>query len=229
MIMQVVILAAGKGSRLKHLTQHTPKPLVQVGGRPLLEHTLERLPENTSEIILVVGYLGQKIQDHFGDAYNDIPIRYVWQQEQNGPGSALQLCSDCITDDFMVMYSDDIVDAHSLARLAQEDSGILAIEHDKPHAFGVIEHDSDMQLVDVEEKPENPKTNIVSVGPCKFPRTVLDYTLDPHPVTGEYYVIDFARLHIPHGGVTVVLADEWLTVSSPEDVNRVGAILEEAE
>ena len=223
--MQVVILAAGKGSRLKHLTTDTPKPLVHVGGRPLLEHTLDRLPKVVSEIIMVIGYLGDKMQAHFGDQYKHLPIKYVWQEEQTGPGSALKLCKDLITDDFLVMYSDDIVDAASLHALAETEAGILGFTHDKPHAFGVIEHDDEFNLVDIEEKPENPKTNVVSVGPFKFPQRAIDYPLVQHPRTGEYYVVDFARQHIPHGGVKVVIADEWLTVSSPEDAQSVGAIL----
>ena len=76
--MQCVILAAGKGERMRPLTNDRPKPLVLVLGRPLLEHIIEALPAAIDEIILVVGYRGEQIQKHFGTEYGGRRVHYVW-------------------------------------------------------------------------------------------------------------------------------------------------------
>ncbi len=65
--MQCVILAAGKGTRLRPLTDNTPKPLVPVAGKPLIDHTIDALPSAIDELILVVGYLGDQLRAHFGN------------------------------------------------------------------------------------------------------------------------------------------------------------------
>ena len=72
--MQAVILAAGVGKRLKPLTDDLPKPMVRVNGRPILEYTLSILPKEIDEVILIVGYLKEKIIEYFGDSFKGVPI-----------------------------------------------------------------------------------------------------------------------------------------------------------
>ena len=69
--MQAVILAAGLGTRLRPLTDNKPKPMVEVKGKPIIAHNIERLPETISEIIVVLGYMGEKISDYL-DAHESI-------------------------------------------------------------------------------------------------------------------------------------------------------------
>ena len=76
--MQAVILAAGRGVRMGALTESTPKPMLQIKGRTLLEYKLAALPEEVDEVIIVVGYLGGMIQSHFGGEYNgNLPKKEV--------------------------------------------------------------------------------------------------------------------------------------------------------
>ncbi len=77
--MQAVILAAGRGTRMGALTEHTPKPMLLVNGRPVLEYIFDSLPEEIDEVIIVVGYLGSVIQKHFGGFYKGKKILYVEQ------------------------------------------------------------------------------------------------------------------------------------------------------
>ena len=67
--MQVVILAAGHGTRMEELTTRVPKPMLDVAGKPLLEYKLEALPDEIDEIVIVTGYLGDFIKRHFGSSY----------------------------------------------------------------------------------------------------------------------------------------------------------------
>lgn len=75
--MRAVILAAGEGKRMRPLTEKIPKPMLQVLGRPLLEHIFDSLPDAVDEVILGIGYLGGQIKAHFGSSFGGCKIRYV--------------------------------------------------------------------------------------------------------------------------------------------------------
>ena len=78
--MKAVILAAGEGVRMRPLTLRTPKPLLQVAGRPLLEHIIYALPKDINELIVVIGYLGDQIKNFLGNEYHGLKIQYIWQK-----------------------------------------------------------------------------------------------------------------------------------------------------
>src|SRR3989344_7669374 len=106
--MQAVILAAGRGKRMNHLTSGTPKPLIRVAGKNLIEHKLDILPSEIDEVIIVVGYLGDQIEDDFGDFYGDKKIIYVDQGDLNGTAGALWQAKPLLGERFIVMMGDDI-------------------------------------------------------------------------------------------------------------------------
>src|SRR5262245_18769194 len=106
--MQCVILAAGKGTRLRPLTENTPKPLVKVAGKTLLDHIVESIPSSVDELIIVTGYLGHMIQEHCGQEFHGRKVKYVTQEEQNGTAKALWLCKDLIKGRFLFLFADDI-------------------------------------------------------------------------------------------------------------------------
>jgi histidinol-phosphate phosphatase family protein len=106
--MQAVILAGGKGTRLKELTAEVPKPMIPVAGKPILLHQINNLKEcGVKDFILVVGYLGQKIIDYFGDGSKfDVNIEYYHEAELLGTGGALYYIKDKLEDDFFLLYGD---------------------------------------------------------------------------------------------------------------------------
>ena len=75
--MKIVILAAGKGTRLLPLTQSTPKPLLRFGGQTILDHTFKALPAAIDEAVIVINYLGEQIKDYCGASFHGRPINYV--------------------------------------------------------------------------------------------------------------------------------------------------------
>ena len=108
--MQAVILAAGRGTRMEELTGASPKPMLDVSGKPLLEYKFEALPEIIDEVIIIVGYLGGEIQRHFGSSFAGKRIVYVEQKELNGTAGALWCSKDILRERFLVMMGDDIYD-----------------------------------------------------------------------------------------------------------------------
>ncbi|ESS04761.1 MAG: dTDP-glucose pyrophosphorylase, partial [uncultured archaeon A07HR67] len=88
--MKAVVLAAGKGTRLRPLTDDKPKGMVEVAEKPLITHCFDQLIDlGADELVVVVGYMKEQIIDHYGDAYEGVPITYTHQREQKGLAHAL--------------------------------------------------------------------------------------------------------------------------------------------
>ena len=136
--MQCVILAAGKGTRLRPLTENTPKPLVEVAGKPLLDHIIEALPTAVDELIIVTGYLGDKIKAYYGTEYLGRKITYVHQEEQKGTAPALWLCKDLLKGRFLFMFADDIHGANDIARVTSYSRALLTMPTKTPERFGIV-------------------------------------------------------------------------------------------
>lgn len=107
--MQAVFLAAGRGTRMGALTEKLPKPLLEVAGKTLLEHKFDALPDEITEIILVIGYLGEMIRAKFGDSYKGKKITYVQQDNPvGGTMDALQQAKNILNGKFLATNADDI-------------------------------------------------------------------------------------------------------------------------
>lgn len=117
--MKAVVLAGGNGRRMGALTDTRPKPLLKVGGKELIRHTLDSLPQAViDEYVIVTGYLGQQISTLLGDSYNSKPITYL-EQESTGTGGALLSARKVLVNEslFVVSNADDIFDAGELHNL----------------------------------------------------------------------------------------------------------------
>jgi UDP-N-acetylglucosamine diphosphorylase / glucose-1-phosphate thymidylyltransferase / UDP-N-acetylgalactosamine diphosphorylase / glucosamine-1-phosphate N-acetyltransferase / galactosamine-1-phosphate N-acetyltransferase len=126
--MQAVILAAGKGTRLQPLTNTTPKPLILIKNKPLIEHVLEALPKQINEIIVVVNYLREQLLNYLGSNWHGIPIRYVIQESLNGTAGAVFLLSPYLHDRFLVINSDDLYLKKDLERLTLHERSMLVYQ-----------------------------------------------------------------------------------------------------
>jgi len=107
--MQAVVLAAGKGTRLRPLTDDKPKVLVEVDGTPLLEDVFDNLIDcGATELVVVVGYKKEQIIDRYGDAYEGVPITYAHQREQLGLAHGILQAEPHVDGDFMLMLGDNV-------------------------------------------------------------------------------------------------------------------------
>jgi NDP-sugar pyrophosphorylase family protein len=106
--MQAVILAGGKGTRLRPITCTTPKPLISINGKPFLQYQLEFIKSHlTTDILLLVSYLGEKIEDYFGDgAKFNLNLDYSYEKTPLGTAGALKNAENKIKDEFLLFNGD---------------------------------------------------------------------------------------------------------------------------
>jgi NDP-sugar pyrophosphorylase family protein len=138
--MKAVILAAGRGTRMRPLTNRRPKPLVPVAGRPILEHIVGGLASaGVDEVCLVIGWMGEQIQEAFGDGRAlGCELTYVWQEEFGGTGAALLLAEEFIGEDqFVLGWGDIIIPPENYRRM------MAIFRHERPEAMLAVNHVDD--------------------------------------------------------------------------------------
>lgn len=221
--MQAVILAAGEGKRLRPLTDDRPKPMVLVGGKPILEYTLSILPKIVDEVILVVGYKQEKIREYFGEEWEGRRLHYIDQPEPKGTGEALARTQHLLDGDpFLMLFADDMYHPEDLDALVSSDHPALLVkEHGHPERMGVCAVSDEGILLELEEKPKQPKGNLVNVGPALLHHDIFDFNIaEPILENGESNLpAQIGRLlHIRP--VRAFRARFWHPIGYPEDVDR---------
>jgi len=118
---QAVILAAGKGKRLRPFTANRAKVMLSLAGKPILQYIIESLAQNgIRNIMLVVGYMKEQVFDHFGSGEKlGVKITYVIQENQLGSAHALAQAKSKVTDEFLVLQGDKLINADTIAQFAQ--------------------------------------------------------------------------------------------------------------
>lgn len=206
---------------MRPLTNDIPKPMLKVAGKPILEHILDDLPEQIDEVIIVVGYLKESIMDYFGDKFKSFSIKYVIQAEKLGTFDALRMCEDLIGNDerFLMMYADDLHGAENLKKCTDSDSSaMLVYEAEDPTRFGVVEIDENGYITGIEEKPEHPKSNLVSIGVILLDKDIFKFPARRHP-NGEFYLTDSIEQMIEHGyKFKAVQSSMWIPIGYPKDL-----------
>ena len=155
----MIIMAGGKGARLRPHTEACPKPMLQVGGKPMLEHIIERAKlDGFSNFILAVHYLGHIVEDFFGDGCRlNVKIEYLKEKEPLGTAGALSLLNQKLNDPFIVTNGDVITDIRygEVLDFHNRNSGkaTMAIKlHEWQNPFGVVKTDG-LKIIGYEEKP----------------------------------------------------------------------------
>jgi bifunctional UDP-N-acetylglucosamine pyrophosphorylase/glucosamine-1-phosphate N-acetyltransferase len=223
--MQCVILAAGKGTRLRPLTEHTPKPLVKVAGKALLDRIVESLPSAVDELIIVTGYLEEQIKEHCGDEFHGRKVHYVTQTEQKGTGHALWLCKDLIKGRFLFMFADDLHGKNDLAEVTSFERGLLVLQTETPERFGIVTQHADGTLADIIEKPVHAPSNLASTGVFVFDEHIFEF--EPKVETnGEFYHTDMTREYAKEYPMSVVEQSLWIPVGYPEDIKKAESVLQ---
>lgn len=223
--MQCVIAAAGKGTRMRPLTETTPKPLLLVCGKPILDHIVEALPEEIDELIIVVSYLKEQIEAHCGDSFYGRKVTYVVQENPaGGTGEALKVCEPLLRDRFLFMYADDIHGSEALQTVVSYPYAMLAARSDTPELFGVLDLSADGTLAAILEKPVAPPTNLINIGGMVLDVSIFQYDIAVSTL-GELLVTDMVTAFAADNPMMVVQQSVWLPIGKPEDIAKAEAVL----
>lgn len=223
--MQCVILCAGKGTRMQSLTEHCPKPLIKVLGKPILQHIVERLPEEITEIVLVVSYLKEQIIGLCGTEYLGKKVTYCIQENPaGGTGDALMCTKGVVHGKFLFLNGDDIYGATMLKKAISYDHMIFGFRSETPERFGVLVPNEDRTLKAIIEKPKDPPSNHINIGGYVLNDSIFNYAVPLSP-SGELYVTDMVTEYAKVNPVHILEQDLWIPIGYPEDVAKAEKIL----
>src|SRR5947209_8485616 len=163
--MEAIILAAGLGTRLRPHTLHTPKPLLPVQGRPILDWALGALPPAVDRVLVVVNYLADQIEEYLRRQQRIGTWQTVLQKQPRGTGDALRACQSHLRSErFLVLNGDDLYGARDLAALAGCPAGLLVQPVDEPRRFGIAFLRPDGSLERLVEKPDLDGPQLANMG-----------------------------------------------------------------
>ena len=236
--MKAVILAAGKGTRMKEKTRNIPKPMLIIKGKPILEHIITFIKNaGIIELGIVVGYKKNIVQGYFGDGSDfDVSITYIEQKKQNGTGKALHLAKDFVSGDSIFFTFGDVLtpqeNYHGMIDYykTHQCHTLLGLNMiDDPYRGAAVYIDDDNNIVQIIEKPPigTSSTNLINAGLIVLSSDIFDYTaklkLSPR---GEYELTDVFNMIREDKKVLkgYTLSGYWKDVGTPEDLEKANQI-----
>jgi NDP-sugar pyrophosphorylase family protein len=214
--MDAILLAAGLGTRLRPHTLDTPKPLLAVQGRPILDWILAALPPCVDRLIVVVHYLAEQVEDYLTRQRRFRDFTVVPQGDPRGTGDALRRCQAHVRSErFLVLNGDDLFGAADLADLASRPAGVLVHPVEEPRRFGIAFLKADGTLEKLVEKPELPPPQLANTGAYLLPRHVFDLEIRLSP-RGEYEITDYVSQLAARAPFHVVRASFWFPIGTQE-------------
>lgn len=218
--MQAVILAAGLGTRLRPFTLTTPKALIPIGDKTLIEHTLDALPSAIDEIFIVINHLGDQIKAKIGNKFQEIPVQYVTQDPLDGTGGAMILLRNRLHDRFLVVNGDDLYSKNALEKMLTYNTSILLCPTEM-HLMNGGKLDAEGKFIGLIES-----TGAESYRVCGA--YVLDQTyfkIEPVEIEGsvheEYGLPQTLAVRSEKNPIDVVLTKEWYPIGTPEELELV--------
>jgi glucose-1-phosphate thymidylyltransferase len=230
--MRAVIPVAGVGSRLRPHTYSIPKVLLNVAGKPIIGHILDRLVENgIDEASIIIGYLGDKIREYVESNYH-MRFNFIEQEERQGLGQAIYSARETFgSDPILIILGDTIFEFDLSGLLKSEHSAIGLKEVKDPRRFGVAAL-QDGYVEKLLEKPENPPTNLAVVGLyyIKNPRVLTDslgqIISRGIRTKGEFQLTDALQLMIEKGEkIRPFTVDGWYDCGNQETLLATNRLL----
>jgi dTDP-glucose pyrophosphorylase len=233
--VKAVVLAAGKGTRMREITDSIPKPMVEVGGRPILWHVLRALRDaGVAEAAIIVGCMSDTIRSYFGSG-DDVGVRltYFVQEVQDGTGRAAEPACGFLADGpFFFSFGDILTEPAEYVRMAKSfretpTDLLLAVRRvQDPYRFGVVSIDGDtIEKIVEKPAPGTAESNWVNAGIFVTTPSLFDYTKKLAPSErGEYEIPDAIRMMIADGRTVRAfkLSATWRDVGTPEDLAAAG-------
>jgi dTDP-glucose pyrophosphorylase len=241
-IEKAVLLAAGRGIRMRELTVEFPKPMIEVRGKPVLQHIVEGLRDaGIREFFIIVGYRADAVQNFFGDGSRyKIAIQYATQVVQDGTGRVVDIARNFAENsEFILSYGDILVDPQnykSIVDLPDDIEAIITVTRGEDVSKGgAVFVNERMELVDIREKSDrwsgSPRRDAVpfyNAGLYAFRPSIFEFTAKlKFSPRGEYELTDAIR-DLAQSGKKVKalqLTGEWADVRDPEILARLNSKL----
>jgi dTDP-glucose pyrophosphorylase len=227
-VEKAVLLAAGRGTRMRELTNDLPKPMICVRGKPILLHIVEGLKAaGVRNFLIVVGYRADVVKEFFGDGRAlGVGVEYVTQAVQDGTGRVVELARDFAGPDaFVLSYGDILVNPRNYRRLAApapDQEAIISVKRNEDVSKGgAVFVNERFELTDLREKPKpgEPTSPWYNAGIYTFRPSIFEFTakLERSP-RGEYELTDAIRSLALSGRKVqaIELEGDWADVRDPE-------------
>lgn len=238
--MKAIILAAGEGTRLRPRTETKPKPMVEVAGKPILEHCFETVRElGITETVVVVGYEKSAIVDRYGDSFCDLALTYAEQPERKGLAHAVSMAAPYVDSDALVLNGDNIYRANLdevLSRHRDTDADITVpveeVSPERAKAGAVCELDADGNVAGLVEKPERPPSTLAPAAAYVVPPEIFPSCEIIRPSERGEYELPDALDTLVYNGYTVetVPFRGWkANINTEADLERVHERLSERD
>lgn len=237
--MKTVILAAGKGTRMKELTADIPKPLLRINNKPILEYILNKLKFiGIKDVLLIVGYLSEKIKDYFGDGKKfGLNIYYIEQVKQEGTGEAVGIAKEWVDNEPFFLANGDVwISVNDYKNFIDTyykfDSDILLSLNwvEDPYYGGAVYIDNEFTVTKIIEKPAKgtSQTNYINAGLYVFKPIIFDYIKKIKPsIRGEYELPDAITMMLQEKKYIIkgyIFQDKWIDIGTPEALKAVEKI-----
>lgn len=234
--MNAIIPLAGKGTRLRPHTLHTPKPLLKVAGKPVLAYLLDDLLAlGVEEFVFIVGYLRDEVERWIRHNYPDLKAHYVLQEVQDGTAGAIALGEPYVNGEVLIVFADAVleVDYGSIRDLDSAYGGVIyAMEVEDYQRYGVIVTNDDGTMARIVEKPSEPISKLANIGLYYIRDHALLYegvrhTLaSPPGPSGEFYLTDAFQYMVDHGSrILTAPVKGWWDAGKPETLLETNAHL----
>ncbi|HVZ25425.1 MAG TPA: sugar phosphate nucleotidyltransferase [Sediminibacterium sp.] len=232
--MKAIIPVAGAGTKLRPHTYTQPKALIPIAGKTILSFIVDQLREaGIHEFIFIVGYLGEKIQDYVKQTYPDLTTHFVFQNERQGTGHAIELTRNIVQDDEVFVALGDTICEYDVQAMVNSPYSMLGIKKvDDPRHFGVATIDDQGFIEQVVEKPAIPKSNMALVGLYKIKETQFLFECLHHIFSqnirsfGEYNLTDALDCMIKRGAKFQALkVKNWFDCGRKETLLESNATL----
>ena len=222
--MKAFLLAAGKGTRLQPLTFHTPKCLVPICGKPLLEYWFDLFElYGIDEILINTSHLAEKVESYINNHSRGFKIKLVFEETLLGSGGTIKKNRDFVEGEktFFIFYADNLTNINLKKMLkfhneTKRDFTLAVFKVSNPRECGVVEMDEHSTIVSFIEKPANPASNLAFAGIVLSNAKLMDYFPN-----GD--VFDLAHDVLPRvvGHASgYVIEDYLLDIGTPEKLNQ---------
>ncbi|KAB1191167.1 MULTISPECIES: bifunctional sugar-1-phosphate nucleotidylyltransferase/acetyltransferase [Haloferax] len=215
--MQTVILAAGRGTRMRPLTDRRPKPMLPVGDKPLVAHTVDAAIEaGATSLTIVVGFQADDVRTYFEEAHLPVPVEFAVQAEQRGTADAVRTAAAFLdsNEPFVVLNGDALYDVASLQTLYGEHAAVGSFRVSNPSSYGVLKIDDEF-VSGVVEKPAEPPSDLINAGAYTFPAEAQSWLNVAESDRGELELTDVLTRTCDEYDVRGVAFERWLDVGRP--------------